>query len=132
MAPRGLGIRSGERLPAVKGKRDHPASPRSLSANWITEVLDLLDPTPAAEGPGCSGPVPCDSAGRFRARAMLFPTLAAQAAFRQATPLDRIAPAPLNIATALHAEAMGGVCAESGGVGMDGDRSRIADSRKYL
>jgi len=73
MAPRGLGIRSGERLPAVEEKRDHPASPRSLSANWITEVLDLLDPTPAAEGPGCSSPVPCDGAGRFRARAALSP-----------------------------------------------------------
>ena len=65
MAPRGLGIRSGERLPAVKGKRDHPASPRSLSANWITEVLDLLDPRPAAEGPGCSCPVPCEQRPRL-------------------------------------------------------------------
>ena len=59
MAPRGLGIRR-ETATGRQEKRDIPRPRDRLRASWITEVFHLLDPGPAAEGSGCSCPVPCE------------------------------------------------------------------------
>jgi len=64
MAPRGLGWLLVQPAGSKRETR-HPASPRSLCASWITEVFHLLDPWPAAEGPGCSCPVPCEQRPRL-------------------------------------------------------------------
>ena len=117
MALRGLGVRSfWERLPAVKRKTQHPASPRSAFAGLAQEGVSL----PWLK---LAGGV---EAVRVRARSLISLLGGKSAAFVRAglgrSPradlwsasagahtLDRIASAPLNIATALHAEATGGV-----------------------
>ena len=80
------------------------AETNTFSANRITEVFHLLDPWPATERLGCSLYQSLSQRGPEHLAA--YTHVGCEAAFRRSRPLDRIAPAPLNIATALHAEAM--------------------------
>src|SRR5262245_55153864 len=61
-------------------------------------------------GPEGSGPrSPAQASSPCESWTLITPGLGGAAAFPRTRPLDRIAPAPLNIATALHAEAIRGV-----------------------
>ena len=77
-----------------------------------------MDPWPATEGLGLFWRAsPLSQRGPEHLAA--YTHVGCVAAFRRSRPLDHIAPAPLNIATALHAEAMTGVSLRGEGVGMD-------------
>ena len=83
-----------------------------------------MDPWPATEGLGLFWRAsPLSQRGPEHLAA--YTHVGCVAAFRRSRPLDHIAPAPLNIATALHAEATGGLSHEVDGVGMDGCVSTI-------
>ena len=76
-----------------------------------------MDPWPATERLGCSLYQSLSQRGPEHLAA--YTHVGCEAAFRRSIPLDRIAPAPLNIATALHAETTRAVSLSSEGVGME-------------
>ncbi len=117
VAQRGPGTRDGPawfghppcgRLPADKKKRDHPASPRSLSASLEQGAIHSPDMGRRRRlEPGAFSPGPLHTPGLGCVRA----------AYPGTYPLDRTAPAKLNIATALHAEAISHYRMRGGGWG---------------
>jgi len=117
MALRGLGVRSfWERLPAVKRKTQHPASPRPAFAGLAQEGVSLpwLKLAGGVEAVrvrtrSLISLLGGKSAAFVRAGLGRSPRAGCKSASAGAHTLDRIAPAPLNIATALHAEATGAV-----------------------
>ncbi len=109
MALRGLGIRQGWRLPVDK-ETQHPASPvvvvrrpRREGVFHPSGVVALSGVRALGVRPKAPGSSPRLAGSRVQ--------LSRQAHPRSTT----LAPAPLNIATALHAEAIGGVSHGFGG-----------------
>ena len=127
--PRGLGE------PLQGGPTGRQRETRSSRATAIVcrqlnhgGLSPLGPPRPSAERSGCSSPDPlCRACPSHRqgTRRSSSHWLAWTTAFRRTKPRDRIAPAPLNIATALHAEAMHALSHGWDEVGMSVARSPI-------